>query len=52
MEKRPYGKSDEKLSILGFGGIIVMNESQENANNYVDEAILKLPQAMVLPKNV
>jgi len=41
MEKRPYGKSDEKLSILGFGGIIVMNESQENANNYVDEAIDK-----------
>ena len=39
MEKRPYGSSGEMLSVVGFGGIMVMNETQEAANNYVAEAI-------------
>lgn len=39
MEKREYGKSKELLSIIGFGGILVTNETQENANNYVARAI-------------
>ncbi|HOJ09701.1 MAG TPA: aldo/keto reductase [Clostridiales bacterium] len=39
MDKRLYGKLGETLSIVGFGGIIVMNEFQEDANNFVAEAI-------------
>lgn len=39
--KRPYGKSQELLSIIGFGGILVMNETQEEANKRVSEAIEK-----------
>ncbi|HHV97343.1 MAG TPA: aldo/keto reductase [Clostridiaceae bacterium] len=41
MEKRPYGKSGEMLSAVGFGGILVSGETQEDANNYVAEAIDK-----------
>ncbi|NSW90710.1 MAG: aldo/keto reductase [Firmicutes bacterium] len=41
MKYRSYGKTGEKLSIIGFGGIIVMNESQQDANNFVAEAIEK-----------
>lgn len=39
MEMRSYGNTGELLSIVGFGGIMVMNETQEDANNYVAEAI-------------
>jgi len=39
MEKRRYGRTNVKLSVIGFGGIIVINESQEAANRIVAEAI-------------
>ncbi|MBS7639672.1 MAG: aldo/keto reductase [Candidatus Bathyarchaeia archaeon] len=39
MEKRRYGRTGVYLSIVGFGGIIVMNESQESANRIVAKAI-------------
>ncbi|WP_164931064.1 aldo/keto reductase [Dictyoglomus sp.] len=39
MQKRPYGKNRELLSIIGFGGILVMNEEQKEANRRVAEAI-------------
>lgn len=39
MERRKFGKTDEALSIIGFGGIVVMNEEQPDADKFVDEAI-------------
>lgn len=39
MERRNYGNTSEKLSIIGFGGIVVAKETQSDANNYVSEAI-------------
>ncbi len=39
MEKRTLGKTGEELSIVGFGGIIVMVESAENAERYVARAV-------------
>lgn len=39
MEKRILGQTDEYLSIVGFGGIIVAEVDQRDANNYVAEAI-------------
>lgn len=39
MQYREYGRSGEKLSIIGFGGINVMSESQQEADRYVAEAI-------------
>ena len=39
MQQRPYGKSKEMLSVIGFAGIIVMNEQQADADRYVAEAI-------------
>ncbi|HOJ92438.1 MAG TPA: aldo/keto reductase [Dictyoglomaceae bacterium] len=39
MLKRPYGRNQELLSIIGFGGILVMNEDQKIANNRVLEAV-------------
>ena len=39
MEKRPYGNTGWDLSILGFGGIIVMDVSPADADTYVGEAI-------------
>jgi predicted aldo/keto reductase-like oxidoreductase len=39
MIKRKYGKDNEYLSIIGFGGIIVMGEEQNDADRYVAEAI-------------
>ena len=41
MKKRKLGKTNENLSVIGFGGIVVMNVSQENANDYVAEAVDK-----------
>ena len=37
--KRVLGKTGEKLSIIGFGGIIVSGEEQSDANSFVSEAI-------------
>jgi len=39
LEKRRYGKTNIELSVIGFGGILVMNESQRSANKIVAEAI-------------
>jgi predicted aldo/keto reductase-like oxidoreductase len=39
MIKRILGKTNEKLSILGFGGILVMNETPDAAERLVAEAI-------------
>jgi predicted aldo/keto reductase-like oxidoreductase len=39
MDKREYGSKQEKISMIGFGGIIVMNEEQKDADAYVAEAI-------------
>ena len=37
--RRPLGKTGEHLSIIGFGGILVMNEDTSRANNIVAEAV-------------
>src|SRR5687768_4543154 len=37
--RREYGKTGVKLSILGFGGIMLMNEEQAHANRIVAEAV-------------
>jgi len=37
--RRPLGKTGEHLSILGFGGIVVMSVEQSSANNIVSEAV-------------
>jgi aryl-alcohol dehydrogenase-like predicted oxidoreductase len=37
--RRPLGKTGEHLSILGLGGIVVMNASQAVANNTVAQAV-------------
>jgi predicted aldo/keto reductase-like oxidoreductase len=39
VEKRVLGKTGERLSILGFGGIVAAQVEQREANNYVAEAI-------------
>ncbi len=36
--KRPYGKHGDKISIIGFGGIVVMNTPQDQANRSAREA--------------
>ena len=37
--RRALGKTGEQLSIIGFGGIVVMNEETAAANNIVAEAV-------------
>ena len=37
--RRPLGKTGEHLSIIGFGGIVVMNEETGAAKNIVAEAV-------------
>jgi aryl-alcohol dehydrogenase-like predicted oxidoreductase len=37
--RRTLGKTGEQLSIVGFGGIVVMNESTGEASNIVAEAV-------------
>ena len=37
--RRPLGKTGEHLSIIGFGGIVVMNEEAGSAKNIVAEAV-------------
>jgi len=39
LERRVLGKTGEKLSIIGFGGIVVMNATSEQADARVGEAI-------------
>ena len=39
MKKRELGKTGEKLSIIGFGGIVAAAVDQSEANKYVAEAI-------------
>jgi len=39
LEQRSLGKTGEKLSIIGFGGIVVMNATTEEAARRVSEAI-------------
>lgn len=39
LERRSLGKTGEKLSVLGFGGIVVMNASPDEASQRVAEAI-------------
>jgi len=39
MEKRKYGRTRERLSVVGFGGIIVMDEEPSSANQVVAQAI-------------
>jgi aryl-alcohol dehydrogenase-like predicted oxidoreductase len=38
MEQRELGKTGEKLSVLGFGGIVVMDTTPKEAARYVSEA--------------
>ena len=37
--RRPLGRTGEQLSIIGFGGIVVMNETTTDAKNIVAEAV-------------
>jgi aryl-alcohol dehydrogenase-like predicted oxidoreductase len=37
--RRPLGKTGEHLSMIGFGGIVVMNEETGAAKNIVSEAV-------------
>ena len=39
LPKRPYGHKGIELSVVGFGGIVVMNEKQSHANRLVAEAV-------------
>ena len=39
LEKRALGKTGEKLSILGFGGVVVMDATPKQASDRVKEAI-------------
>jgi len=39
LEKRSLGKTGEKLSIIGFGGIVVMDATPEQSSQRVKEAI-------------
>lgn len=38
IERRELGRTGEKLSILGFGGVIVTNASEKEASDWVAEA--------------
>ena len=39
LERRRYGRTDERLSIIGFGGMLVMNTTSQEAANYVAKAV-------------
>ncbi len=39
MDKRPLGKTGEELSLIGFGGVLVMSEEPATASRLVREAI-------------
>jgi diketogulonate reductase-like aldo/keto reductase len=39
LERRSLGRTGERLSIIGFGGIVVMNATSRQASDRVAEAI-------------
>jgi aryl-alcohol dehydrogenase-like predicted oxidoreductase len=39
MEKRQLGRTGERLSVIGFGGILVMDEEPSTAGNLVAQAV-------------
>ena len=39
MDRRPLGNTGEELSIVGFGGILVMNAEPSDASRIVAEAV-------------
>lgn len=39
MDKRELGRTGEKLSMIGFGGIAVKGEEQSAANRLVAQAV-------------
>ena len=39
MEKRILGRTNESLSVIGFGGIVVMNETKKASLEFVSKAI-------------
>jgi len=39
MEKRPLGKTGESLSMVGFGGIVVRDETPSTASRFVSQAV-------------
>lgn len=39
LARRPLGRTGEKLSVVGFGGIVVMDETAADAARFVGEAI-------------
>ena len=39
LPKRQYGRTKEKLSIIGFGGMVVKNVTPKEAANFVAEAV-------------
>jgi aryl-alcohol dehydrogenase-like predicted oxidoreductase len=39
LPRRPLGRTGERLSIVGFGGIVVKDQPQESANELVAQAI-------------
>jgi len=41
LPRRSYGRTGERLSILGFGGIVVSGAEQEHANRVVAQAVEK-----------
>ncbi len=41
LPRRPYGNSGERLSIIGFGGIVVSGVEQKHAGRVVAEAVEK-----------
>ncbi len=41
MPRRSYGKTGEMLSVIGFGGIVVMDAEQNHANRVVAEMVEK-----------
>ncbi|MBN2375415.1 MAG: aldo/keto reductase [Sedimentisphaerales bacterium] len=41
LSRRPYGSTGRELSIIGFGGIVVMNAEQDHANRVVAESVEK-----------
>ncbi len=39
VERRELGRTGEKLSVIGFGGMLVMNQTPEESRNWVAEAV-------------
>lgn len=37
--RRQYGRAEDMLSVIGFGGIVVKNVTPEEASDYVSEAV-------------